>query len=38
MNKEEKRATFEDFVDSSILELMLNEREEEKDIVHLINR
>ena len=38
MNEEEERATLENFVDSSILELLLNETEEEKDIVHMINR
>ena len=38
MNEEEERATLENFVDSSILELLLNETEDEKDIVHTINR
>ena len=38
MNKEEERATLENFVDSSILELLLNETEDKKDIVHTINR
>ena len=28
----------ENFVDSSILELLLNETEDEKDIIHMINR
>ena len=37
MNEEEERATLENFVDSSILELLLNETEKEKDIVHTIN-
>ena len=39
MNEEEERATLENFVDSSILELLLNETEDENtDIVHKINR
>ena len=38
MNKEEERASLENFVYSSILELLLNETEDEKDIVHTINR
>ena len=38
MNEEEERATLENFVDSSILELLLNEKEDEKDIVHKMNR
>ena len=41
MNEEEERATLlratlENFVDSSILELLLNETKDEKDIVHKI--
>ena len=38
MNEEEERGTLENFVYSSILELLLNETEDEKDIVHTINR
>ena len=38
MNEEEERATLENFVYSFILELLLNEMEDEKDIVHMINR
>ena len=38
MNEEEERATLENLVDSSILELLLNETEDEKDIIHTINR
>ena len=38
MNKEEERATLQNFVDSSILELLLNETEDDKDIVHTITR
>ena len=38
MDEEEERATLENFVDSSILELLLNETEDEKDIVYTINR
>ena len=37
MNEEEERYTLESLVDSSILELLLNETEDEKDIVHKIN-
>ena len=33
MNEEEERATLENFLDSSILELLLNVTEDEKDIV-----
>ena len=38
MNEKEVRNTLENFVDSSILELLLNGTEDEKDIVHKINR
>ena len=38
MNEEEERATLENFVDYSILELLLNETENGKDIVHTITR
>ena len=38
MNEEEERATLENFMDSSILELLLNEAEDEKDIFHNIIR
>ena len=38
MNEEEERTTFDNFVDSSLLELLLNETEDEKDIVHTIDR
>ena len=38
MNEEEERATLENFMDSSILEPLLNETEEEKDNIHTINR
>ena len=38
MNEEEERATLDNFVDSSLLELLLNESEDEKDIVHTIDR
>ena len=38
MNEEEERARLEKFLDSSILELVLNETEDEKDIIHTINR
>ena len=38
MNEEVERTTFENFVDSSILALLLNEIEDEKDIIHMINR
>ena len=38
MNEEEGRGTHENFVDSSILERRLNETEDEKDIIHTINR
>ena len=38
LNKEEERATLEDFMEYSILELLLNETEDGKDIVHMINR
>ena len=38
MNEEEERATLENFVYSSILVLVRNETEDEKDIVHTINR
>ena len=37
INEEEERATLENFVDSSILELLLNETEGEKDINYLCN-
>ena len=36
-NEEEEGATLEKFVDSSILELLLNETEDEKDIIYKIN-
>ena len=38
MNKVEERVTLDNFVDSSILELLLNETEDDKDIVHMIDR
>ena len=38
MNDEEESATLENFVDSFIFELLLNETKDEKDIVHAINR
>ena len=38
MNEEKERATLQNFVNSSILEFLLNETEDEKDIVHKINR
>ena len=38
MNEEEERVTLENFMDSSILERLLNETEEDKDIIHTINR
>ena len=38
MNEEEERATLENFVDSSILECLLNKTEDEKHIIHTINR
>ena len=38
MNEEEERVTLENFMDSAILERLLNETEEDKDIIHTINR
>ena len=37
MNEEEERAILENFVDSSILERLFNETEDEKYIIHMIN-
>ena len=38
MNEEEECATLENFMEFSILELLLNETEDKNDIVHMINR